>query len=181
MTNPSAAYDRRVAHAKTIQVVNNRYSTPVTLIFAAVTKERTVNIAQKHVIIFVAIKHFNPTATIKSTKGIIYHHPKDFLCSQAYQDAFEVIVDKNTHPKPNIYVKHIIESTLQINQMKYGSRNIMNTLQQQEAFIQFRKYSTYREACIVWFKYISTSITLQSSAKLRAEYFLKTTHLTTAE
>ena len=44
MTDPSDTYDRRVAHAETIKVVNNRYSTPVTLKFTAVTKERTVNI-----------------------------------------------------------------------------------------------------------------------------------------
>ena len=76
---------------------------------------------------------------------------------------------------------HIIESTLQINQMKYGSRNIVNTLQQQQAFMQFRKYSTHREACIGWFKYISTSITLQSSAKLRVDNLLKRAHLTVTE
>ena len=99
MIDPSDAYDRRVAHAETIKVVNNRYSTPVTLKFAAVTKERTVNIAQRHVIIFATIKLLNPTATIKSTKGIVYHHPKDFPCSQAYQDAFEVIVDKKYPPQ----------------------------------------------------------------------------------
>ena len=78
MTDPSAAYDRRVAHAETIKVVNNRYSSPVTLKFAAVIKERTVNIAQKHVIIFAAINILDPTATIKSSKGIVYHHPKIF-------------------------------------------------------------------------------------------------------
>ena len=72
---------------------------------------------------------------------------------------FKVIVDKNTYPKPHIYVKYIIEFTFQINQMKFGERNIMNKLQQQQAFIQFNKYSTHREACISWFKYISTSIT----------------------
>ena len=129
-----------------IKVVNNRYSTPVTLKFAAVTKESTANITQKHVIFFATIKIFDPNTTIKSTKGIVYHHPKDFAYNQAYQDAFEVIVDKNTHPKPHIYVKHIIESTLQINQMKFGPRNIMITLHQQQEFIQFRKYSTHREA-----------------------------------
>ena len=65
--------------------------------------------------------------------------------------------------------------------MKYGPRNIMNTLQQQQAFIQFRKYSTHHEVCIGWFKYISTSITLQSSAKLRVDNLLKTAHLTATE
>ena len=72
MIDPSDAYYRRVAHAETIKVVNNRHSTPETLKFAAVTKERTVNIAQKHVIIFASIKLLDPTATIKSTKGIVF-------------------------------------------------------------------------------------------------------------
>ena len=62
--------------------------------------------------------------------------------------------------------------------MKFGQRNILNTLHQQQAFIQFNKYSTHREARIGWFKCISTSITLQSSAKLRVENLLKTAYLT---
>ena len=139
MTDPSNTYDRRVAHAETIKVVNNRFSTPVTLKFAAVTKEMTVNIAQKHVIIFVAINFFGPTVANISPKGTGNHHPKHILCSQAYQDAFEVIADKNNHPQPHSYVKHAIESTLQIKQMKVGQRNIMNTLHKQHKFIQFNK------------------------------------------
>ena len=78
MTDPSAAYDHRGAYVEIIKVVNNRYSNPVTLKFATVTKERTVNITQKYVVIFAAIKRLNPTATIKYTKIIVYHHPKDF-------------------------------------------------------------------------------------------------------
>ena len=136
MIEPIDTHERRVTHTETIKVVNNRYSTPVTLKFAATTT---------------------------SPQIIVYHHPKDFSCNQAYQDSFAVIVDKNTHPKPHIYVKHVIESNLQINQMKFGQRNIMNTLHQQQAFLKFNKYYTHREACIGWFNYISTSITLQSS------------------
>ena len=115
MTDPSATHDHRVAHVETIKVANNRYSIPVTLKCAADTKERTVNIAQKHVIIFATIKLLDLTVTIKSTKDIVYYQIKDFPYSQVYHDAFEDIVDKNTHPKPHIYVKHSIESTLQIN------------------------------------------------------------------
>ena len=65
--------------------------------------------------------------------------------------------------------------------MKFGQRNIINTLHLQQGFIQFNKYSTHREACIGWSKYISTSITIQSSAKLRVENLLKTAHLTESE
>ena len=112
MIDQSDTYDRRIARAETIKVVNTHYSTPVTLEFTAVTKERNISIAQKHVIIFAPIKLLEPTVTIKSSKVIVYHHSKDFLCSQTYQDDFEVIVDKTTHPKSHIYVKHIIKTTL---------------------------------------------------------------------
>ena len=107
MTYPSESFHRRVAHIEIINVVNNRYSTPVTLEVAAVIKEKNVNIAQKNVIIFADIKLLDPTTTIESPKGVVYQHPKDFPCSQLYQEAFEVIVDKNTHPK-----RHVIEFTL---------------------------------------------------------------------
>ena len=76
MTELSDSYERRVAHAESIKVVNNRYSTPVALKFTAVTTERTVNIAQKHVIIFTAIKLRDPSYTIKSLKGVVYINPK---------------------------------------------------------------------------------------------------------
>ena len=45
MTDPADSYKRRVAHEETVKVGNNRYSTPVILEFAAVTKEKTINIA----------------------------------------------------------------------------------------------------------------------------------------
>lgn len=181
MTNPIESYHHRVAHVETTKIVNNRYSTPVTLKFAAVTKEKTISIAQKHVIIFAAIKLLGPSATIKFLKGVVYQHQNDFPYSQAYQDAFEVILDKNIHSKPHIYVKHIIESTLQVNQMKFGQHNTMNILHQQHASLKFAKFSTYREASIGWFKYINTSLTLQFPAKLRVKKLLNTAHLTQHE
>ena len=65
--------------------------------------------------------------------------------------------------------------------MKFGQRNIMNTLHQHQVFIRFNTYYTHREACIGWFKYISTSITPQLSAKLRVGNLLKTAHLTASK
>ena len=91
MIDPSESFHRRIAHAQTIKVVYNRYSTPITLKFTVVTKEKTVNIAQKHVIIFATIKLLDPTTTIKYPKGVVYQHPKYFPCSQVYQEAFEVM------------------------------------------------------------------------------------------
>ena len=74
--DPSDTCERRIARAEKIKAVNNCYSSPVTLKFAAITKEKSVNIAQTHVIIFATIKLLNPTITIKSSKGVVYHYPK---------------------------------------------------------------------------------------------------------
>ena len=52
-----------------------------------------------------------------------------------YRNAFDVHLDKNSHLKPHIYVKLTIESTLTINNIKYGQRNIMITLEQQQVFL----------------------------------------------
>ena len=138
MTDLSDSYKRRIAHADSIKVINNQYFSPVTLRFTAVTTESTVNIAQEHVIILTANKLLDPHATIKSQKGVVYNHLKDFACSQAYQNAFDVILDKNKHSKPHIYVKHTVESTLTINNMKYSQRNFMITILQQQVFLQFK-------------------------------------------
>lgn len=67
--------------------------------------------------------------------------------------------------------------------MKYGQRNLplMSTLQQQKVFIQFNKLPTRHDACIDWLRYIGTSLTLQSSTKLRVKNMLKIAHLTLTE
>ena len=57
----------------------------------------------------------------------------------------------------------------------------MTTLQEQQVLLQYKKLSTYREACIGWFKYINTSLSLQSSAKLHVKNMLKSAHDTRTE
>ena len=97
MTDTSDSNDRRVAHAETIKVVNNRFSTPVTLKFFKITKEKNINIAHKNIIIFTTIRLFDPTAVIKSQKEVIYNHTKDFTYNYVYKDAFDIIIDENSH------------------------------------------------------------------------------------
>ena len=82
MTDLSDSYERRVAHAGSVKVFNNRYSTPVTPKFTTVPKERIVNITQKHVIIFTTIKLFDLSATIKSQKDIVYINPNASLVAK---------------------------------------------------------------------------------------------------
>ena len=72
MMDPSESYHHGVSHTERTKVVSNRYSFPITLKFTTVTKEKTVNIAQKNVIHFAAIKLLDPSATIKSMKGVVY-------------------------------------------------------------------------------------------------------------
>lgn len=82
MTDPSDSYERRVAHAEFIKVINNQYSISVALKFVAVTKRREVNITKKHIIIFTAIKVLELSATMKSQKGLVYNHTHKFLVAR---------------------------------------------------------------------------------------------------
>ena len=57
----------------------------------------------------------------------------------------------------------------------------MNILQQQYVFLQFNKFSIHREGCIGWLKYTSTTLTLQSSTKIRVKNMNKIVYLIQTE
>ena len=51
--------------------------------------------------------------------------------------------------------------------MKYGDQNIMSTFQSFRTWVNFNKFSTHRVASIGFLKYVSTGLTLYSTAKQR--------------
>ena len=59
MTDPALSYEQRVAHVVDIKLVNNQYPVLVTLKVFTDTPEKTVNIANKYIIIFAEIKMLN--------------------------------------------------------------------------------------------------------------------------
>ena len=51
--------------------------------------------------------------------------------------------------------------------MKYSDHNIMSTLQSLRTWVIFNKFDTHRVASIGFLKYVSTGLTLHSTAKQR--------------
>ena len=51
--------------------------------------------------------------------------------------------------------------------MKYSDHNIMSTLQSLRTWVTFNKFDTHRVASIGFLKYVSTGLTLHSTAKQR--------------
>ena len=81
-----------------------------------------------------------------------------------YTEYFDVITDKKTI-FPRFFVHHDIHSTLTISAMKYSDHNIMSTLQVLRTWETLNKFDTHRVASIDFPKYVSTGLTLHSTAK----------------
>ena len=78
MTEDSSTYARNVAHTASIKLVDNRYKIPVTLKFSLKAFETTININQKHVCIFAAIKLIDPSVKITFPNSNVQYHTKHF-------------------------------------------------------------------------------------------------------
>ena len=80
-----------------------------------------------------------------------------------YTESFDVIINKNKFPR--FFVHHDIHSTLTVSVMKYSDHNIMSTLQSLRTWTTFNKSATHRVTSIDFLKYVSTDLTLHSTAK----------------
>ena len=65
--------------------------------------------------------------------------------------------------------------------MKYSDHNIMYTLQSLHAWVTFNKFDTHRVISIGFLKYISTGLTLHSTAKQRVINALMNVNLDEAD
>ena len=157
--------ERIIAHAAEVKFINNRYTTPITVEFGSSESENSVNLPVKHRKIFLAIKLLDPSASI-TIKDKVITNPKEFPMGTEYTEYFDVITDKKTK-FPRFFVHHEIHSTLTVSAMKYSDHNIMSTLQSLRTWVTFNKFDTHRVASIGFLKYISTGLTLHSTAKQR--------------
>ena len=122
--------------------------------------ESTINIAQKYVCIFTAIKLLDFFAIINSPNGNVYRYPKDIPCSQKYKDEFSIIVNGYNIRKSHIYVKYTLKSLHTVNNLKVGDKHIMKILNYNKVWLQSNKMSTHRKAYIRWLKVINTIVNL---------------------
>ena len=89
----------------------------------------------------------------------------------AYTENFDVIVNKNPR-YPHFFVHHNIHSKIKLIALKFGNYNIMSTLQSLNTWLNLNRFSTHREASIVFIKYISTGLTLHHIAKKKVSTIL---------
>ena len=155
--------ERIIAHAVEVKFINNRYTTPITVEFGSSKSENSVNLPLKHRKIFLAIKLLDPSASL-TIKDKVITNPKEFPMGTEYTEYFDVITDTKTK-NPRFFVHHDIHSTLTVSAMNYSDHNIMFTLQSLRTCVTFNKFDTHRVASIGFLKYVSTSLTLHSTAK----------------
>ena len=161
----STNYERLIAHAEEVKFINNRYTTPITVEFGSSESENSVNLPVKHRKISIAIKLLD-SSTSTTIKNKVITNPLEFPMGTEYTESFDVITDKK-NKFPRFFVHRDLHSTLNVSAMKYGDHNIMSTLQSLRTWVNFNIFSTHRVASIGFFKYVSTGLTLHSTAKKR--------------
>ena len=109
-------YKRLIAHAVEIKFINNRCTTPITVEFGSSDSENTVTLLVKHRTIFIAIKLFDPSASITIKDKVITNHV-EFPIVIEYTETFDVITDQKTK-FPRFFVHHDLHSTLNVSTMK---------------------------------------------------------------
>ena len=127
-TQPSSTnYERIIAHTAEVKFINNRYVTPIIVVFDSSESENYVNLPVKERKIFIAIKLLDPSVSITIKDKVITNPPK-FPIGTEYIEFFNVITDKKTK-FPRFFVHHDLQSTLTVSAMKYSDHNTMSTLQ----------------------------------------------------
>ena len=159
---PSTNYERLIALASEVKFINNLYITPITVEFGSSQSENSVNLPIKHRNIFIATKLLDPSVSV-TTKDKVITSPLEFPIGPEYIESFDVITDQNTKFRC-FFVLHDLHSTLNLSVMKYSDHNIMSKSQSFHTWMNFNKIFTHGVASIFFLKYVSTGLTLHSTA-----------------
>ena len=158
-------YKRLIAHAVEIKFINNRCTTPITVEFGSSDSENTVTLLVKHRTIFIAIKLFDPSASITIKDKVITNHV-EFPIVIEYTETFDVITNQKTK-FPRFFCSSRSSLNIKCIHNEIGDHNIISTLQSLRTWANFNKFSTHCVASIAFLKYISTGLTLHSIEKQR--------------
>ena len=164
----SQIQQRRIEHATTATVDNDRYTTICTL---EIRPPRDDTVTATNMIyrrIFDTIKEIDESATIISLDQIQITHGKDMTtvkdCKTVFTDWRKCNVTKRE------YVSFKLESTQTISQLKYGSfandnKGIFDTLRSNSVFLRMRKDDSQTDASIGFFLGINPKLTLRKPLK----------------
>ena len=167
-TPQSQNQQRRIEHATTATVTNDRYTTICTLEIRPSKDDTATATNTIHRRIFDAIKEIDDTAVIITLEQIRIKHGKDMPTEKDYKTVFTDW--RQCHVTKREYVSFQLESTQTISQLKYGSmanvnKGIFDTLRSNSAFLRMRKYGSQTEASIGFFLGINPKLTLRKALK----------------
>ena len=175
--NPqSQNQQRRIEHATTATVTNDRYTTICTLEIRPSKDDTATAINTIHRRIFDAIKEIDDTAVIITLEQTKFNHGKDMPTTEQYYKT--VFTDwRQCHVTKREYVSFQLESTQTISQLKYGSmangnKGIFDTLRSNSAFLRMRKYGSQTEASIGFFLGINPKLTLRKALKDKIDHII---------
>jgi len=163
---------RRIEHATTATIENNRFTTKCTLDIRPEKKNDQINAAKVHQKIFEAIKNTDDTAVIITHNKTRIQNSNIFPTDEEYKTLFpEQRLCKITK---RMYISFTLESELTLSQLKHGSKynyttGIIETLRENHAFIKMEKYNSQKEASIGFFLGINPKLTLRTVLKHRID------------
>ena len=143
--NPqSQIQQRRIEHATTATVDNDRYTTICTLETRPPRDDSAIAIDTIHRRIYEAIKEIDDSAAIITLDQTRINHCKDMPTEKYYKKVFTDWRQSNVTKRE--YVSFQVESTQTISQLKYGSmangnKDIFDTLRRNSAFLRMRNTS----------------------------------------
>ena len=167
--NPqSQIQQRRIEHATTATIDNDRYTTICTLEIRPPRDNTVIATNTIHRRIFDANEEIDESAAIISFNQIWITHCKDMPTKKDYKRVFTDWRNYNVTKRE--YVSFQLDSTQTISQLKYGSmangnRGIFDTFRRFSAFLRIRTYDSQIEASIVFFLGINPKLTLRKALK----------------
>ena len=102
-----------------------------------------INVYNPYKNIFEAMKLVDNTTVMITNSGTRLEHPKDFLSGQDYLKLFPS--ENHIQKQRKIFVCCQMESSIRMNEFKYGDKIRMNHLIELNNFIKYNKFETYQE------------------------------------
>ena len=165
-------YNRRIEHATTATVINNRFTTKCTLDIRPEKPNSIINSSKIHQKIFEAIKNMDESAAIITHENKRITNSNTFPTDNKHNITFpDQRICKITK---RVYISFTLESELNLSQIKYGSRytssgGIIETLCAILAFLKTEKYNSQKEASIRFFLGVNPKLTLRKALKQKID------------
>ena len=167
-----------IATAKAI--VNNRFTTPVTLQLRSPKGSTNLNILKEHKNIFSAMKLVDPTVNIITFKNETIDTSDPFPFSVAeYNSKFKELLKCSKSSR--VYISQKIESAIPLGDIKYGNRQqlsiFFDILVTNNAYLNLNKFNTHKEHSVEFFTHINPKVIIRDNFRNKIQDELMWTYL----